>query len=237
MDTYFYCSYEHSQTGFFHTCLQGEELVPVEGGHSGLPEALGDFFSYDRFLLLWRDLSAPVERPWSRPKPMAGLFGLRSLQGRFADGRSGVVNMAFYASREELTLLRRTALAILGDFDSFQTRLFGWLRAGGPCGYQLEGRAFGQWVRDCGGRSRLRKRLPEGDPALPLLELFCRTQPQRLERDLLYLAVCNGSWQSVAQAMGNRANWYLKPRCVLTGAQFRDIFTGRGPLWEMEAGG
>lgn len=237
MDTYFYCSYEHSQTGFFHTRLQGEELVPVEGGHSGLPEALGDFFSYDRFLLLWRDLSAPVERPWSRPEPTAGLFGLRSLRGRFADGRSGVVNMAFYASGEELTLLRRTALAILGDFDDFQARLFSQLRAGGPCGYQLDGRAFDSWVRDCGGRSRLRKLLPEGDPALPLLDHFCRTQPPRLERDLLRLAVCTGSWQSVAQTMGDRANWYIRPRCALTEEQFRDIFTGRGPLWEMEAGG
>ena len=61
MESYFYCSYENSKTGFFHTRLEGDALVPVEGGHEGLPAALGEFFSYGIFRLLWRDLAEPVD--------------------------------------------------------------------------------------------------------------------------------------------------------------------------------
>ena len=81
MESYFYCSYENSKTGFFHTRLEGDALVPVEGGHEGLPAALGEFFSYGIFRLLWRDLAEPVEKPWRQPMPTAGMFGLRELEG------------------------------------------------------------------------------------------------------------------------------------------------------------
>ena len=37
-----------------------------------------------------------------------------------------------------------------------------------------------------------------------------------------------------AEAMGNRANWYWKPRCALSGEQFRQTFTGKEPLWVLE---
>ena len=117
MESYFYCSYENSKTGFFHTRLEGDALVPVEGGHEGLPAALGEFFSYGIFRLLWRDLAEPVEKPWRQPMPTAGMFGLRELEGSFSDGRQGTVNLAFYAAPGEGSRLRRTALAILGDFD------------------------------------------------------------------------------------------------------------------------
>ena len=139
METYFYCSFEHSQTGFFHTRLENDGLVPVENGHDGLPEALGRFFSYGQFLVLWRDLSLPVSKPWQQPQVTASLFGLRELKGSFADGRSGTVNLAFYAAPEEATLLRRVALSVLGSFDEFAQMLFSWLQVGGPCGYQLDG--------------------------------------------------------------------------------------------------
>ena len=98
MESYFYCSYENSKTGFFHTRLEGDALVPVEGGHEGLPAALGEFFSYGIFRLLWRDLAEPVEKPWRQPMPTAGMFGLRELEGSFSDGRQGTVNLAFYAA-------------------------------------------------------------------------------------------------------------------------------------------
>ena len=237
MDAYFYCSYEHSRTGFFHTRLAGDELLPVEGGHAGLPPALGDFFSYDRFLLLWRELSDPVDRPWRRPEPTASLFGLRELKGSFADGRSGTVNLAFYASKGEDAALRRTALTILGDFDGFREMLFGWLRVGGPCGYQLDGAAFNGWLERCAAGSRLRVLTPEGDPAAALLPYLRRRQPPRLERDLLHLAVCTGSWEQVSATMGDRLNWRWKPRCALSEEQFYQAFTGRGPVWTLETEG
>ena len=234
MDVYFYCSYERSPTGFFHTRLEGSELVPVEGGHTGLPEALGWFFSYDQFLLLWRSLAPPVNRAWQRPEPTGVLLGLRELTGVFADGRRGTVNLALYAGPEEESAVRRTALAILGNFDAFQEMLLGWLRTGGPCGYQLDGVAFRAWLDCCAQSSRLRVLAQKDDSAVLLLPYLRKTQPPRLERDLLHLAVCTGSWQQTAEAMGNRANWYWKPRCALSGEQFRQTFTGKEPLWVLE---
>lgn len=236
METYFYCSYEHSRTGFLHTRLENGELVPVENGHDGLPEALGEFFSYDRFLVLWRDLSVPGGKPWQQPQVTASLFGLRELRGSFADGRSGTVNLAFYAGPGEGALLRRVALTVLGSFTAFEQMLFSWLRVGGPCGYQLDGAVFQQWVQECGGRSRLRILAPKDDPAVALLPYLQRAQPARLERDLLHLAVCTSSWKEISQALGDRVNWYIRPRCALTEEMFAKAFTNRDPVWRLEAG-
>lgn len=236
MESYFYCSYENSSAGFFHARLRGDELVPVEGGHEGLPEPLGEFFSYGLFRLLWRDLAEPVEKPWQQPRPTAAMFGLRELEGSFSDGRRGTVNLAFYAQPGEESRLRRTALAVLGDFEGFCARLFGWLSAGGPCGYSLDGAAFNGWVEDCAGRSCLRLLVPSGDPAAALLPGMQRQQPPKLERGLLRLAVCTGGWKDTAPALGGGPNWLLKPACALTQADFEEMFTGRGPIWELEPG-
>ena len=236
METYFYCSFEHSQTGFFHTRLENDGLVPVENGHDGLPEALGRFFSYGQFLVLWRDLSLPVSKPWQQPQVTASLFGLRELKGSFADGRSGTVNLAFYAAPEEATLLRRVALSVLGSFDEFAQMLFSWLQVGGPCGYQLDGAAFRQWVQECGEHSRLRILAPKDDPAIALLPYLQRTQPPRIERELLRLAVCTSSWKEIAATLGDRANWLVKPRCAFTEDAFEKAFTNREPVWKLEPG-
>ena len=207
METYFYCSFEHSQTGFFHTRLENDGLVPVENGHDGLPEALGRFFSYGQFLVLWRDLSLPVSKPWQQPQVTASLFGLRELKGSFADGRSGTVNLAFYAAPEEATLLRRVALSVLGSFDEFAQMLFSW-----------------------------RILAPKDDPAIALLPYLQRTQPPRIERELLRLAVCTSSWKEIAATLGDRANWLVKPRCALTEDAFEKAFTNREPVWKLEPG-
>ena len=81
---------------------------------------------------------------------------------------------------------------------------------------------------------RLRVLAQKDDSAVLLLPYLRKTQPPRLERDLLHLAVCTGSWPQTAEAMGNRANWYWKPRCALSGEQFRQTFTGKEPLWVLE---
>lgn len=168
--------------------------------------------------------------------PTAGMFGLRELEGSFSDGRQGTVNLAFYAAPGEGSRLRRTALAILGDFDGFRSRIFGWLSAGGPCGYSLDGAAFNAWADDCAGRSRLRLLVPRGDPAAVLLPGMQRTQPPRLERGLLRLAVYTGGWKETGLRPWRRPNWLIKPACALTQAAFDESFTGRGPIWELEPG-
>ncbi len=234
MDTYFYCSYEHSRSGFFHTFLQGNQLFPVEGGHSGLPEELGEFFSYDRFLFLWRDFGMPVEKPWRQPEPTRCMLGIRGLTGRFSDGRGGTVNMAFYAPIQEEKRLRRIALAILGDFDAFQDKLLGWFSAGGDCGYKIDGENFNGWVEQCANNGRLRILTEKDHPAVRLLQNMYRESAPRIARDLLHFAVCTGSWKDTYKTMGDSINWYLKPQCALTREEFSKVFQNGGELWRLE---
>lgn len=235
MEIYFYCSYEHSQSGFFMTRMEDGELVPAEREGESLPGPVRDFFSYDRFLFLWRDLCHRVDRPWQQPCCTGGFCGLRELEGRMADGRRGTVNMAFLAGQEEETLLRRAVLTMLGDYDGFAEKIFSWLSVGGPCGYRLNGGAFDSWLAGCGEKGRLRRLVPPEDQAARLLPFLQSTRPPRLERETLRLAACTCGWKEISGAMGSQAMWYLRPRCALTREEFTAAFTGRGPVWELES--
>lgn len=232
MEVYFYCSYERSLNGFFHTRLQNGALRPVEGGHEGLPAALGAFFSYDRFSILWRELGRPVEKPWRKPVVYAGMFGVREITGRFADGRNGVINLAFYAEPEEISSLRRIALTVLGDYPAFCSRILSWMQIGGPCGYQLNADAFSEWMRRCAENDKLRLHVPAESPALKRLPCIQR-QENRIERDLLKFAVCTGNWKEIAESFGNRINWHIQPRCVATPGIFQKEFIDCAPLWDL----
>ena len=93
MDVYFYCSYEHSQKGFFMTQLVNRELRPVDA----VPEIVESFFSYDRFQLLWHDLFVKEGQKLWKPQPNGMLFGLRNLRGEMADGRRCTANILLIA--------------------------------------------------------------------------------------------------------------------------------------------
>lgn len=236
MDSYFYCTYEHAKDGFVHARLEGEHLQPVAGGHLGLPESLRDFFSYDRFLLLWRELAPPVARPWHHPQPHAAFFGLRDLRGVMPDGRGVTVNWALYATESEIVQLRRAALSVLGDFDAFQAKLFIWLSVGGPCGYSLDGAAYLSWLESCVECSRLRLLIPQKDPVRSLLPYLQQTQPPHLERDLLHLAVSTVGWKELSQSLDSSVRRQFNPHCVLSKNTFQTLFSGRGPIWQLESG-
>lgn len=231
MEIYFYCSYEHSRTGFFLTRLENEQLVPAD--FSLLPPVVEEFFSYDRFRFLWRELCDELEKPLSRPEITGSFCGIREMKGIMRDGRSGTVNMAIYADAHELTLMRRVVLSILGNIDAFRETLFQWLSAGGACSYQLDGAAFRHWLDACGSCTHLRP-VSKQSAAADLLPVIQRTSPPRLERDLLRLAVCIRSWEELYGTMGSRLMWGLKPRCVLTEQEFIHAFSGHGPVWILE---
>lgn len=233
MEIYFYCSYEHSRRGFFLTRLEEDGLVPAEDGDRQPPEMIREFFSYDRYSFLWRDLCPPVDKPWQRPQCTGGFCGLRSLRGTMADGRSGTVNLAFLAGPEEETLLRRTALTILADYSGFRSMIFSWLFVGEPCGYQLDVPAFRDWLHRCGGASRLRRLVEADSPAARLLPGLQRTRPPRLERDALRLAACTCTWKEIYESMGSRPIWRRRPRCAITEEQFDAAFSG-GPVWTLQ---
>lgn len=231
MEIYFYCSYEHSRTGFFLTRFENEQLTAAD--FSSLPPVAEEFFSYDRFRFLWRDLCYELEKPLDQPEVIGSFCGIREMKGIMRDGRSGTVNMAICADAHELTLMRRVVLSILGDFDAFRGMLFQWLSAGGPCSYQLDGAAFRHWLEECGSRTQLRPTSKQS-VAVSLLPNLQRNTTPRLERDLLRLAVCIRSWKELSETMGSRLMWSLKPRCVLMEQEFTKAFSGHGPVWTME---
>ncbi len=231
MEIYFYCSYEHSRTGFFLTRFENEQLAAVD--FSTLPPVVEEFFSYDRFRFLWRDLCSELEKPLDQPEIIGSFCGIREMKGIMRDGRSGTVNMAIYANMHELTLMRRVVLSILGDIDTFRETLFQWLSVGGECSYCLDGAAFQHWMDACGSCTHLRP-VSKQSAAAGLLPNLQRNTAPRLERDLLRMAVCIRSWKELYETMGSRLMWGLKPRCVLTEQEFAKVFSGHGPVWTME---
>lgn len=230
MEVYFYCSYEHSQKGFYMTRLDGNTLVPA--AFDELPKIAEEFFSFDRFQLLWRDISQE-DSSWLKPNIAGSFFGIRGLKGNMSNGRNGTVNLAFWVNEEEIVLLRRTALTILGDFDTFRAMIFGWLSIGGPCSYQLDCASFSDWVRRCGQMNKLRQIAEENGTAIQLLPFLQHAGPPVVESELLHLAVCSSSWKDIYETMGHKWVWFLKPRNVLTTEEFSVAFTGRGPIWEL----
>ena len=234
MEVYFYCTYEHSQKGFCLTRLQGKELVSAS--FFDLPKVAEEFFSIDRFEVLWQDIAVPGTG-WRKPEAAGGFFGVRDLRGTMADGRNSTVNLAFYANKDEMEQLRLTALSVLGDYDAFRAKVLGWLRTGGPCGYQLDA-AFEQWLSACPKAGSLNRFISGQDPVSKLLPSLMRTQPPLLEPDLLRLAVSADSWKTLRETMAYAKIWsYLpKPRGLMTPEAFTAAFTGRGPLWEFAAG-
>lgn len=238
MEVYFYCSYEHSQRGFFMTRLTQTALVPAIGSGVTPPEVVREFFSYDRFGLLWRDLCGAEPVPTLNPPVTGSFFGLRGLTGAMSDGRNGVVNLAFHArTDEEMTHLRRTVLAILGDYDRFVVELFAMLRTGGDCGYELDTAAFCKWLEGCRSARALRPVSSRASKALGLLPRVSRREPPKLQTQLLHLAVCSWRWDEIHPALGSSLLWRHKPRCVLTPEQFHQYFQGNGPLWELKSSG
>ncbi len=255
MDVYFYCSYEHSQRGFFLTRLQDGQLVPADWmGGDCPPDVVKDFFSYERFRILWRDFSEEAESLLF-PAPTHGMFGIRGLEGQMSD-RAAIVNLALVAQAHEREYLKELALRILGDFDGFVKQLFSCLSIGGKWGYQLDAEAFLQWQKEmdiCGavdgnetdgladpanrqfrasGGSDWIWCVPEDDPAGELLRSLQKPDGLvKTERDLLHFAVCTTYWEAAMASMGRKWVWKLRPKCVLDAEQFEREFLGRGPLF------
>lgn len=234
MEIYLYCSYEHSRTGFFMTRLEGDTLRPATRPGCAPPDEVREFFSYDRYQLLWRDLCRQDPLP-KRDPPVDGCFlGLRSLTGTMADGRSGVVNLAMVAqSAGDTAHLRRIALRILSNYDRFAAELFSMLRAGGDCGYELDVKSLRCWLESCQKPMRLRVTAPRGKKALSIISGLNTQVPPKYQPQLLHLAVCTCLWEEIHPTLGDSLLWRIKPRCVLTPKEFEDLFRGGSPLWKL----
>lgn len=231
------------------TRLDGDRLVPADWmGENCPPDIVKEFFSYERFWILWRDFSEETESLLF-PAPTHGILGIRGLEGQMSD-RAAVVNLALVAKAEERELLKSMTLRILGDFDGFVKWLFSCLFIGGKWGYQLDVEAFLQWQTECsqmrntGGEAEPDSKgshrdrigdwqwfVSEEDPAGELLRGLQKPDGLvKTERDLLHFAVCTTDWQEAMASMGRKWVWKLRPKCVLDADTFEREFLGRGPL-------
>lgn len=225
MEIYLYCSYEQSQKGFCLTKIEGDSLVPC----SNAPEIIGEFFYYDRYQVLWRDIPGELQPNKRQIAASGSFFGLRGLKGRIQGGRWGNANIAFWVSDpEEIPTLRRIAMGILGNVDAFTVLLLQQLSIGGESGYLLDVPVVQRYL-DTFTRSTRLKLLDVGS-ALSLLPFLQRKEDAQTPEELVRLAVGSDLADLTAK---KRFLQRSKPQPLLTPEQFHEIFSGHGALWEL----
>lgn len=230
MKIFFYCSYEHSLKGFFMTQLEGASLVPAKD----IPNEVYEFFSYDRYQVLWRD--QPSKEGWSRKHrgTEGSFFGIRNISGKNPENRGFVINLCVLASKEEESCLRRMALSVLGDLSGFERLLLSWMKVGGACSYELNAEAFYKWLD---ARTRCSQFVPLGmDRAAfkKLLPSLVRADEPKKEKDLLRLAVYTSSPDDIVGLMGDSRVWRSRLPNVIGTSEFTALFRGEKPLWEIK---
>jgi len=213
------------------TRLEKTGLSPI----TDVPDTVRDFFSYDRFQILWRDLCPTGGQTFFRPIYRGAFLGIRNLRGEMADGRRATANLAFLADAEEETDLRRIALSVLGDFPSFNRKILSWLSVDSTFGYRINAEAFEGWMASARESGCLRRLAAPKSPAAKLLLWMQRVEEPRFESDLLRLAVYTSTWKAAAAALGGGLAWKLKHPCALTPEEFDTIFSAQAPLWELTA--
>jgi len=230
MKIFFYCSYEHSQKGFFMTQVEGNTLIPAKN----IPCEVSEFFSYDRYQVLWRDL--PSAKGWSRrSRETEGSFlGIRNISGRNIENRKFVVNFCIIASKEEENRLRKAALTILGDYVKFEMQMLSWLKVGGECSYELNFTAFSKWLEDCSSNNQLVPVKMERSAFKKLLPLLTRSKAPSSEKELLRLAVYTSSRDDIIKLMGDKRIWRSRLENLIGTSEFSTLFKDNSPLWEIK---
>ncbi len=228
MDIYFYCTYEHSASGFFPALLTETGLMPADGSQGvTLPQPVWEFFSFDRFKILWREYPEDDSIRFF-PAPAYGMFGIRRIEGNFGD-RHGVVNIVVTADREELQELEDMAVAVINDFTGFSSMLLGCMSIGGSCGYSIDA----AWFSDCMRRVCTEidyKEMSAYKGGKMLLNILKRDNGILTQRDLLRFAVSSEPWKNIRQYMGNALIWKKRPKNVITLEEFEKKFVNKGHL-------
>ena len=242
MDVYFYCSYTKARLGFCLSKLEGNTLLPVNLSGSMAERQVNDFLFFDRFRVLWQELTpenaindlkqptgfrkfwqeqvlghTPKEAP--PPELTGGVFGMRSLQGNISD-RDGVINFILVAGQNELELLQLVALGILASPDKFTSALFSCMEIGGPCGYQLNARAFWELINSIYWR-------PEQNVAHPLGNFIAPSvsEGEVSMQNLLRFAVLVSSWEQAREHFPPGSIWQMCPPQAINEDQFLSLYS------------
>lgn len=238
MEIYLYCTYAGSRNGYVLTKLHDGCLVRAE---QTVPAMVGDFFSYDRFRVLWmegRSIPRLAEKAETGTKIL--FFGARGLRGSMPGGRSVTSNIALLAEEGEEHRVRQAALAIIGDWNRFEKILSGMLSVGGDAGYELDSGAFFQWMQECPSAGALQRRC--GMFSLPAHVLSGAVKAERAGikgvpkisavRNPVKFAVCTCSWENARSILGGAVGAGEKPGCVIDSRRFTQEFAEKAPLWE-----
>lgn len=238
MEIYLYCTYAGSRNGYVLTKLHDGCLVRAE---QIVPAIVGDFFSYDRFRVLWmegRNIPRLAEKTETGTKTL--FFGARGLRGSMPGGRSVTSNIALLAEEGEEHCVRQAALAVIGDWNRFEKILSGMLSVGGDAGYELDSGAFFQWMQDCPSAGALQRRC--GMFSLPAHVLSGAVKAERAGikgvpkisavRNPVKFAVCTCSWENARSILGDAVGAGEKPGCVIDSRRFTQEFAEKAPLWE-----
>lgn len=226
MKVYFYCSYEHSKRGFFPVVAELADrddcrIFAADGIHGEeMPVEVNDFFSYDRFRILWRDYGGKEDGIF-RPSPEKTLFGIRDLTGKVSD-RSVIINLAFFSEmpdKEGVITVKDAVYAVMNAYSEFVKKIFEWFTIGGEHGYEIDCSGMYEWLLK--KKKTVEKKKDERKLA-DYTEGITWT-----ERNLLHFAVIKTGWQEIASCMGNKLLWKVKPARVIEEEEFeREINRG-----------
>lgn len=230
MDMYLYCSYEHSDKGFFLTRMEEKTVRPCSLSHSSSKgkRLIHQFFNNDCFNILWLETmkSNRTFPPYGNDvRITGGIFLIRNLQGSISD-RRGIANFAVYAREDELSELNAAALNVLKNKDYFTEKLFSYLSVGGEYGYEA----------DCGAIRDLLSchsfRLAGDEPSDAAKLLLKAAEPHKIitGREVMRFGVLSGSWQSALEFFHPSLVWRSCPSRVIDEEKFRTLFGGRDIL-------
>ena len=210
------------------TQLVENTLVPV----NEIPNHVENFFSLDRFQILWYDVCDKSKKTFFKPMTNGSYFGVRNIFGKMADGRDITVNLFIIANEDEMSWLRKIALTILGDYPSFQRMLTSWFCIGG-CSYELDVCKFTEWLENCRICKHLKRLAPAESKAVQILKWLRGIDLPATEWELLRLAVYTMNWKDIKTVMGNGITWKIKHPCLLSCEQFEQEFISKAPLWNL----
>lgn len=211
------------------TELKGEELVPAD---SLVPKA-EEFFSFDRYKLLWCDTCSNGEIKKSKPSADGAFFGMRNIYGTKGDGRYFIINTAFVAEEREMPSIQRLALHVLSDPAEFERMLLSLFSIGGPCGYNVKAAeliSFLDSFNEPKHFTRLSKKNSRIDRMLTYMQ---RKDPPANNAELLRMAVYTADKNDAKREFGGGLSWIAGHPCNISESEYKEIFIESAPHWEL----
>lgn len=222
MKLYIYGTYEHSQKGYMLMRVNKEGLEPVAASEDSDALRLArEFFFYDGFRMVWRDVCTSGKRERLALVPEWTIAAVRGMEGNIS-GRRGNVNLAAVGEPEESSFFRRMVLGFLGDYDFHVRKVFSSLSIGEGGVLATDGEKLLKSLMEQSGDEDYGKiKAYKGGQ---LWEALIRLERTALtERDLLRFAVCQSQWKEAARELTPGWLWKKEPPGVIGSEVFERL--------------